>query len=287
MNMINMAALFAAFLCWGSTFVVFKIALETVPPVTLLLLRYLVAVPALFAILKLRGALRRIRKEDMPTILLVGFMGYFVSFSLQMLSVNMLTGSVSSLLGALNPVFIPILASVFLKERMTWAKIGCVGVCMTGVVIIIGVNGTADAAGVMLMLLSVFLWSATSIVLRRIAGRYDPMQVVMTALLCAVPFLGLWSAAELRTSAIAFPLPTVLSVLYMGTVGMAVPHSLWNYCLSKMDASFCSMFYPLQPLVSATLGVLILGEQMTASYLIGAAVICCGIVGAVRSGKKP
>lgn len=285
--MINMAALFAAFLCWGSTFVVFKIALETVPPVTLLLLRYLVAVPALFAILKLRGALRRIRKEDMPTILLVSFMGYFVSFSLQMLSVNMLTGSVSSLLGALNPVFIPILASAFLKERMTWAKIGCVGVCMTGVVIIIGVNGTADAAGVMLMLLSVFLWSATSIVLRRIAGRYDPMQVVMTALLCAVPFLGLWSAAELRTSAIAFPLPTVLSVLYMGTVGMAVPHSLWNYCLSKMDASFCSMFYPLQPLVSATLGVLILGEQMTASYLIGAAVICCGIVGAVRSGKKP
>jgi len=72
----------------------------------------------------------------------------------------------------------------------------------------------------------------------------------------------------------------------MGTIGTAAPHSLWNYCLSKMDASFCSMFYPLQPLVSATLGVIFLGEEITSNYLIGAAIICAGIIAAVTSGNS-
>ena len=53
-----------------------------------------------------------------------------------------------------------------------------------------------------------------------------------------------------------------------------------------MDASFCSMFYPLQPLVASILGVLILHEEITPNFLIGGAVICCGIVAAVRSGRK-
>lgn len=281
-----MAPLFLAFLFWGSTIVAFKIALRTLPPVTLLLVRYMVAVPTLFIILKLRGALKKLRREDFPTIFAVGFMGYFFSFSLQMLSIDRLTGSISSLLSTLNPVFIPILAAIFLDEKLTVMKVMSVLISMTGVVIIVGIGGSADVLGVVLMLASVFLWSVTSIVMRRTRGRYDPMQVVMMSLMCAMPFLAVWSGVEICTQGAAFPLLTVITVLFLGTCGMAVPHSLWNYCLSKMDASFCSMFYPLQTLVSATLSVLILGEELTASYVVGAVIICFGIVVAARSGMQ-
>lgn len=278
--------LFLAFLCWGSIYVVSKVAMRTIPPVTLLELRYLVAVPTLFVLLKARGALRPLKKEDMGTVFAIGFTGYFASFCLQMMGINRLTGSVSSLFGAMNPIFIPILAAIFLGEKLTLKKVLCVALSMTGVVIIVGVGGTADLLGACMMLLSVFLWSSTSIIIRRLGGKYDPMQVAMMAILCAIPLTGAWSLMELRTAEISFPPASIIAFLYMGTIGTAAPHSLWNYCLSKMDASFCSMFYPLQPLVSATLGVLFLGEQITASYLIGAAVICCGIVAAVASGRK-
>ena len=281
-----LAPLFLAFLCWGSIYVVSKVAMRTIPPVTLLELRYLVAVPTLFVLLKARGALRPLKKEDMGTVFAIGFTGYFASFCLQMMGINRLTGSVSSLFGAMNPIFIPILAAIFLGEKLTLKKVLCVALSMTGVVIIVGVGGTADLLGACMMLLSVFLWSSTSIIIRRLGGKYDPMQVAMMAILCAIPLTGAWSLMELRTAEISFPPASIIAFLYMGTIGTAAPHSLWNYCLSKMDASFCSMFYPLQPLVSATLGVLFLGEQITASYLIGAAVICCGIVAAVASGRK-
>lgn len=286
MNKKHMIPLLGTFLCWGSLYVVSKLALETIPPVTLLALRYLVAIPALLILLKARGALRPVKREHVATLLSIGLLGYFLSFCLQMLGINRLSGSVSSLLGAMNPIFIPILAAIFLGERLTKEKIGCVLVSMAGVVMIVGVNGTVDAWGAALMLLSVFLWSSTSIIIRRLAGTYDPMQVAMVAMLFALPFTGAWAAVELQSRACTLSLSSVLAVLYMGLVGTAAAHSLWNYSLSKMDASFCSMFYPLQPLVSSILGVLILHERITANFLIGGAVICCGIVAAVRARSK-
>lgn len=286
MNKRNFIPLFGAFLLWGSLYIVSKIALRTIPPVTLLALRYLVSIPALFLILKLRRALRPLAREDAGTIFAIGFIGYFASFCFQMLGIDRLTGSVSSLLGAMNPIFIPILAAIFLKERLTAAKVLCVAVSMVGVVTIVGVNGTVDPLGAAMMLLSVFLWSSASIIIRRVSGRYDPMQIAMLAMLFALPFTGAWSLIELQTSAITFTRESVLAVIYMGLMGTAAAHTLWNTSLSLMDASFCSMFYPMQPLVSSILGVLILGERITSNFVIGGLIICCGIVAAVLSGRK-
>ena len=285
MNKRRLIPLFAAFVLWGSQYVISKIALRTVPPVTLLALRYLVSVPALFIVLRLRHALTPVKKGDWPILFAIGFTGYFASFCLQMLGINRLTGSVSSLLGAMNPIFIPILAAFFLHERITPAKIACVALSMAGVVVIVGVDGTVDASGALLMLASVFLWSTASIIIRRVSGRYDPMQIALTAILCALPFTGGWSLIELQSASCSFTLESVLAVLYMGVLGTAVTHSLWNYSLRVMDASFCSMFYPMQPLVSSILGVLFLHEAVTPGFVIGALMICCGIVAAVISAK--
>ena len=285
MNKRHLIPLFAAFVLWGSQYVISKIALRSVPPVTLLALRYLVSVPALFIVLRLRHALTPIKKGDWPILFAIGFTGYFASFCLQMLGINRLTGSVSSLLGAMNPIFIPILAAFFLHERITPAKIACVALSMAGVVVIVGVDGTVDASGALLMLASVFLWSTASIIIRRVSGRYDPMQIALIAILCALPFTGGWSLIELQSAPCSFTLESVLAVLYMGVLGTAVTHSLWNYSLRVMDASFCSMFYPMQPLVSSILGVLFLHEAVTPGFVIGALMICCGIVAAVISAK--
>lgn len=285
MNKRRLIPLFAAFVLWGSQYVISKIALRTVPPVTLLALRYLVSVPALFIVLRLRHALTPVKKGDWPILFAIGFTGYFASFCLQMLGINRLTGSVSSLLGAMNPIFIPILAAFFLHERITPAKIACVALSMAGVVVIVGVDGTVDASGTLLMLASVFLWSTASIIIRRVSGQYDPMQIALIAILCALPFTGGWSLIELQSAPCSFTLESVLAVLYMGVLGTAVTHSLWNYSLRVMDASFCSMFYPMQPLVSSILGVLFLHEAVTPGFVIGALMICCGIVAAVISAK--
>lgn len=277
MNKRRLIPLFTAFVLWGSQYVVSKVALRTIPPVTLLALRYLVSIPALLLVLRLRRALKPVDRRDWPILFAIGFTGYFASFCLQMLGIDRLTGSLSSLLGAMNPIFIPILAALFLHERITLSKIACVALSMLGVVVIVGV---------LMMLVSVFLWSTASIIIRRISGRYDPMQIALIAICCALPLTGAWSLIELQSAACSFSVQSVLAVLYMGIFGTAVTHSLWNYSLRVMDASFCSMFYPMQPLVSAILGVLFLHETVTPSFILGALMICGGIVAAVKSAPK-
>ena len=196
MNKRRLIPLFAAFVLWGSQYVISKIALRTVPPVTLLALRYLVSVPALFIVLRLRHALTPVKKGDWPILFAIGFTGYFASFCLQMLGIDRLTGSLSSLLGAMNPIFIPILAALFLHERITLSKIACVALSMLGVVVIVGVGGTADAMSVLMMLVSVFLWSTASIIIRPSAAGPDADRAGCDLLRPCLT--GAWSLIELK-----------------------------------------------------------------------------------------
>ena len=97
MNKRRLIPLFTAFVLWGSQYVVSKVALRTIPPVTLLALRYLVSIPALLLVLRLRRALKPVDRRDWPILFAIGFTGYFASFCLQMLGINRLTGSVVGL----------------------------------------------------------------------------------------------------------------------------------------------------------------------------------------------
>ena len=66
MNKRRLIPLFTAFALWGSQYVVSKVALRTIPPVTLLALRYLVSIPALLLVLRLRRALKPVDRRDWP-----------------------------------------------------------------------------------------------------------------------------------------------------------------------------------------------------------------------------
>ena len=77
----------------------------------------------------------------------------------------------------------------------------------------------------------------------------------------------------------------LLCVLYLGSLATALPNFLWNKGLSLIEASTCSLFYPIQPLVAAAMGALLLGERLDLGFAIGAALIVGGIVYAVLSER--
>ncbi|HJC63975.1 MAG TPA: DMT family transporter [Candidatus Blautia merdavium] len=70
----------------------------------------------------------------------------------------------------------------------------------------------------------------------------------------------------------------ITSCLYLGIAGTAIAHTFWNKSIKILNASTCSMWYPLQPLVSALLGIVLLGEALTPQFLTGGILICAGIL---------
>ena len=280
--------LLITFFCWGSIYVVSKYALEVMGPVTVSFCRYLVSVVCLYGILKWKGGHKKIAKEHWPYLLILGGLGYFAAIILQLGGTALLSGSLASLINSLNPVMISILAAVFLKEKITWKNVLSIVVSLIGVYIILG-NGSMqiNPLGILLSAGSVVLWSAASVSIRKISGYYDPVQIALYGMCIALLFN--IPAAVLENIFMTQSHPTavaLLACLFVAVFGTAVAHTCWNKSLQLLSASTCSMFYPLQPLVSAVLGVLLLHEVITWQFVVGAVLICSGIVITFLPSKK-
>jgi drug/metabolite transporter (DMT)-like permease len=63
-------------------------------------------------------------------------------------------------------------------------------------------------------------------------------------------------------------------------------YGLYNYALSKVEASQAAGFTNLIPLFSLILGYLLLGETLNSSQLFGCGLIFLGVVGAFYRQKS-
>ena len=275
---------------WGSLYTVTRIALETVPPITLLFFRYAIASVALLTLTRAMKKNMVIRREDRKYFLFIGAVGYFVSVGAQIVGTKYAGASVASLINATNPIFITFFAVLILKERLTRSKLVAMIATLAGAYVILGgAQSVGTVWGVAFSMTSVILWSLTSVSVRRITRTYDPIvlttHAILIAVVCALPFAGL--ELYLVPHGEIFSMRNILCILYLGVICTALPNILWNKSLALVEASTCSLFYPLQPLVSVLLGVTLLGEQVDLKFGIGALLIVGGILYAMlASGNR-
>ncbi|NMM64294.1 EamA family transporter [Clostridium sp. P21] len=278
--------LIITFCAWGSLYVVSKFVLGKVPVVTVLFLRYFIAGITLFFMNK-KSKAKKIEREDLKYIFLVGFAGYFLSVGAQLIGIKLSNASIASLINAMNPITMMFFAAVILKERLTIKKVFCVVLAMLGVYITIGdVRGNGQALGILFSIFSVILWSLVSVMVRRITQKYGALQIttysMFIATLCTLPI----SIGELIvTPNVQFNWSVILSLIYMGIVCTALAYVLWNKSLSIIEAGTCSLFYPVQPMVSVIFGVMFLGEHINMNFIFGAVLIVGGVLFSIL-GKK-
>lgn len=264
---------------WGSVYIASKYAMAAMGPVTVLCFRYVVAGISLAILLRIRNTRRKVVKGDWKYIWIVGGLGYFVSITFQMMATNLLDASMASLVNSMNPIAISIMAAVFLKEKIQKKHVVSICISIVGVYIILGVGGASvSTSGLICSVCSILLWSITSVVIRKISGGYDPVQIALYGLLIALIFLIPAAALEAVRQPPVVSRSAVLACIYLGVVGTGVGHTLWNVGLKLLDASVCSVFYPLQPLTSSILGVVLLHEVLTWNFVVGGVLICTGII---------
>lgn len=273
---------------WGSLYVVSKFVLASIPPVTVLFFRYLIATVLLLGILKINKR-DVIEKKDYKYIFFIGFMGYFISISAQMIGTKLANASTASLINSMNPVFIIAFAVPILKEKITLNKVVAVIASVAGAYIIIGGAGKSGALlGIAFSIISVIAWSLMSVMVRRITQKYDAITVTTYAIIIAMIFSAPASAIELMNTSHGkiFTVPNLICLLYMGIICTGISHLLWNKSLSMIEAGKCSLFYPVQPMVSVFLGFVFLGESINTRFIIGALLIISGIIFSIFAGNE-
>ncbi len=269
------------FVLWGSLYVVTKLVLNTLPAFSVAFVRFAIAWLALTVYARAsRSAQPKRDASYLRYALLLGVGGYAISVGLQLLGTKFAGSTMASLINSLNPVTISLMAVFILHEPLTPRKILGIALSVFGVYLIVGLGAGINPAGVVCSLLSVLGWSLISVLTRKGVSKYGALPVTRDAIGVAAICNLVFCAIECLASGALprFSAGSLLGLAYMGIVCTALTYILWNRGLALLPASNCSALYPIQPLTSALLGIILFGERITLNFALGAGCIVCGIL---------
>ena len=221
-------------LIWAGAGIAVKEALLVFTPLTVIVLRFSLAVfLMLFIGLVFRNnniiGLQRVKKTDIPLFLLGGLFQPFLYFIFETYTYQSFASpTIAEAMLSMQPVLAPIFAFVLLREQVTRNNIIGILLSTIGVLILLLVGAENFALGsswgILLAFLTVSMSVSYSIVLRRIPAHYSPLSIVFyVQSFSLLLFYVLWggdlllnsSTPELLNSSTPQLLNSLLSVLYL------------------------------------------------------------------------
>lgn len=271
---VPLLALATAGVLWGTTVPLTKVALAGLGPGWLAVARF-----ALAALPLAWFARRRLRAAWSPAAAGWGVFGYGAMLVLQNAGVARTSVAHAALIIGVTPGLVAVLSVALRRDsvrQVVW--LGC-AVTLAGVATIsMGGGGGATAAGDALVLASVLISALFMIAQPGILAGRDP--VAVTAVQLAAAAAGMAPAALLADG-----IPTVspgpvplLALAGLAIGGTLVPYTLLAYGQSRVPPTAASVFFNLEPLVGAVIGVLAFGNLLSTSQIVGDAAILAGIV---------
>lgn len=282
-------ALSMAAAIWGGMYVVSKVVLGYVPPLTLVTIRLAIAVAVLAAFI-LPGGRWRVHRRDLPLLAAMGLVGYTVSISAQFFGTAQSSAHNGALITSASPAFIVIFAAWLLRERITWPKLAAVALASAGVLLIVGRSGEEQGPNVLLgniwLLAAAVSWALFT-VLTKISTRRYSSQVASTyafafGFLFTLPLSRLEPAVDWGSLSAG----VWWGIGYLGVISTAVAMYLWALGFQLLDAGSGAVFFFVQPVVGALLGWLLLGEKLHLTFFVGGALIFAGVTLATLVGGQ-
>ncbi|MEX2462315.1 MAG: DMT family transporter [Paenibacillaceae bacterium] len=271
---------------WGGNFVVGKTLVNEIPPLTLALIRWSIALlfmaPFFGEKVWQRREIYRQNWKMAVFLSLTGVAGFntFVYIALQYTdSIN------ASLMNAATPIMIVLLSMVFLRESFSRIRSLGIMISLVGVLWIIGhgswttIVSLSFNRGDLWMLLAVFLWAMYSIGVRKTAGSISASEMLfITVVLCVIVLIPC-SIIELIVTkrVVNGSWQTLLGSFYIGIFASLVAYACWNKAVAMIGPSRCASFLNFIPLFSAIFATLFTGEYIQLYHVVGALLILSGV----------
>jgi drug/metabolite transporter (DMT)-like permease len=285
---------FTAASIWGGMYVVTDVVLEAVPPATLLIMRYALALAVLLPAFWIKRD-RWIARRDWVEITIVAFVGFGISLLAQFGGTELSTAAAGSVITSATPAFIILFAWPLLREVPSAAKLAGLALATIGVLIVSLAGGQAatqqsrdPVLGNLLLIVAAVSWALYTVLARRATRRYTALAVTLAVTLAGIPIVAPLAAIELQSRAIGEITPgAIAGIVYVGIGSTAIAFYLWNKSFELLDAATASLFFFAQPVVGTLLSAIFLLEPLGVSFFAGAALIGLGVLLAMQPKPLP
>ena len=273
---------------WGSSFVVAKVGLRSMGPITLAGLRYFVAFLLLAPFLA-----HRLRSSGWPPprllrrLALLGISAYLVGNGAFFIALQVVPSTTVSFLMGLTPILILLGSLLWLKETPTrWQTSGLV-VSLAGTVLFFLPGMQANVwRGIPILGLGILGFGFFGLLSRLMVRERQVDSLTLTAIPLAVGGAGLL-AVGLPIEGWPQLTPVGLGiVLWLAVVNTAIAYLFYNHALQHMTALQMNLVLNLAPFVTAVLALTVLGEQLVTVQWAGMVVGTAGVALAQR-GQTP
>lgn len=287
-------ALLAAHVIWGINFVVAKITLQEFPPQSLAFLRFFFACilisPFFFAHIQ-KGLPKKLRlhldTQDLPKLVAVGIFIIVFNITFFFEGIKRTTAINASVLTLIIPILSVTFGWVFLKEKVYFFNVLGIISGLIGALIIIGLpqiflgNYSPQVLlGNIFIILASLAWVVGAIFSREMLKKYPSILVTGFAFLVGLVIFFIPAVLEYLKNPNWISQISALGVIgltYMVLLSSISAYFLFEWGLSKTSLTVADLFQYVEPFVAAGVAILVLGERISFSFVVGASLIALGV----------
>lgn len=270
-------------LIWGSSFAWIKIAVEEIPPATLVAWRMSLGAVGILLLLPFLGVRLPLTARGLAPLAVMGAINAGLPIFLISWGQQFVDSGTAAVLNSLVPIFSLVIAGLLLRTEPVTALrvIGLVvGFCGAALLAARELELRADTAallGALAVVLAACSYAAGASFARyRIRSTHRYVVAAGTLVFAA---LYMWVLALVADGGVIVPreTPTLIAVIWLGLLGSFFAYVLYFFLIEKLGATLSSMVTYMFPVVGVGLGVTLLGERFDATLVIGTALVIIGI----------
>jgi drug/metabolite transporter (DMT)-like permease len=271
-----------ATLIWSSSFVLVKIAMQTVGPLTITGLRYLLGGLLIIALMPLRGRrldpLAQLPRRLWLHLAAMGLTVYALGNGAFNLSLVFMDATTVAFLAAFTPLLVLFAAVIWLKEIPTWGQGVGLAATLGGSALFFGAgSGSLPLMGGFLALVGLASYTHFSIVGRTIARDRQTDTMTLTGVPLVLGGLPLLLFALLTEG---WPNPGLTGwtiIFFLAAVNSALAYMMYNHAMQQLTALEINVIFNLSPLGTAVVAWFLLGEWLQSSQIVGMVVVIIGV----------
>lgn len=273
--------LITAMMVWASSFIALKSAIGPIGPMSVIFGRMFIA--SLCFLYFIKGFMKlKFTKDDIKYIALMVAFEPCMYFMFEVKALQYTTAGQAGMITSMMPLITAVGAGIFLKEIISKKLIIGSFVAVIGAVwLSVSASGSESATnpllGNTLEFFAMICAAGYAISIRHLTKKFSALFLTAIQAFIGCLFFFPFALWEYNTTVMDFTQEALLWILYLGAVVTLGGYGLFNYALSRVEASKASMFINLIPVFTLLLAFLILGEKLTYIEMVASIVILSGV----------